>query len=180
MAFDRLIQIMLGSTIRGGHQFAVHVHEIVESFVVRMMEETDQQRIAPWRLEFASSIGAEREGLPCQRRVEIVVQPGQVQRQHAGVMDVVELGCQADEGMGRGQAGWFFEELEWGDAVVRLNVEERIQSSLHTGEEELYQARKQGVTCAFLWFADEAAQRGGGRDENLVVTQTLLGTCEQG
>jgi hypothetical protein len=63
-ALDRRIEVLLGPAIRGGHQFMVHVHQVVDGLVVCLAEETHQARIVLWCVEEAQTMGTRLPDLP--------------------------------------------------------------------------------------------------------------------
>jgi len=111
MAFDCVIQVPLGAPIGGGDQLVVHLHELIKGLVVGLHEETDQHGVPLGRVEEAETLDTGLRRVPGEGFLQIVVEPRQVEREHARGLNGVQLGSQTANGLRCRHAGRGLEDL---------------------------------------------------------------------
>ena len=96
-------------------------------------EKTDHDGIALGDLKEAQALHTRLHRVPGEGFLQIVVEPRQVQGEHARGLNAVQLGCQAAHRLGCRHPGRGLEDLQGRKAVVNLHVQQGIEADRQFG-----------------------------------------------
>jgi hypothetical protein len=128
MAFDRLVQLPLGTPIRGGDQLVIHLYELIEGLVVRLHKEADQHSRALGRLEEAEALGTGLRRVPGEGFLQIVVEPREVEGEYARSLDAIQLGGEVTHRLWGRHTRRGLEHVERREAMASLDVQQGIET----------------------------------------------------
>ena len=177
--FTAVIEVLLGSAIRGGHQLAGTCPR-----GGRGSRGTCDGGNTPGPYSAGGPGAGAGDGRSPARPAgpalcgDSWLSQDQVEGQHAGRLDLVQLGGQADQGTGGRHPRWCFEELQGGEgwsASTWRRASRRGGSS--GGRNAIRRAYRCGARAPAA--PRQAAQRGEGRQEDTAVAEKLLGPGEQ-